>query len=96
MCLFSNSLQKDLSNDETMASENWPNQCDIICQQRKLPRKPDYSYTEYTSGNDRRFVCKATLLKLEVTEEGASKKKAKAMAAKSMYQKIEEAYKNER
>ncbi|KAI6243000.1 hypothetical protein M3Y99_00210800 [Aphelenchoides fujianensis] len=85
-----NSLMGDWGLDEELSTQNWPGKCDELCAQKKIPRRPEYTFTEEGPSNQKRFVCLCRLRDLEVQESGPSKKKAKAAAARGMHQKISE------
>uniref|UniRef100_A0A1I7SWG9 DRBM domain-containing protein n=1 Tax=Bursaphelenchus xylophilus TaxID=6326 RepID=A0A1I7SWG9_BURXY len=85
-------LQPELGTDEQMANENWPGKCDLLCAQKRINSKPTYDIEAIEEQNQtlKMFKCVCTLKSIIVTEVGTSKKKAKAAAAKRMYDRINE------
>ncbi|CAD5212197.1 unnamed protein product [Bursaphelenchus okinawaensis] len=85
------SLQPELGNDEQMANDNWPGKCDLLCGQKKINTKPKYDMEAIEEDKGLKFFkCTCTLKNIVVSETATSKKKAKAAAAKKMFDRINE------
>ncbi|KAI6184327.1 hypothetical protein M3Y97_00584400 [Aphelenchoides bicaudatus] len=70
-------------------SVNWIGKCDQMCTQKRISLRPDYNFKEDAATKS--FVCTSTLGdRISVQATGTSKKKAKSMAAKVMYEKLKE------